>query len=76
MCAASARQLHTEADIALVVGAGRSGEQDDGCVPIGDIHCRWSAALHARRPGPLVEVNRRSDVDLLRDLDRIIDFDT
>ena len=31
--------------------------------------------LDDRRPGPLVEVNRLSDVDLLRDLDRIVDFD-
>lgn len=32
---------------------------------------RWAD----RRPRPLVEVNRPSDVDLLRNLDRIIRFD-
>jgi hypothetical protein len=31
--------------------------------------------LDDRRPGPLVEVNRLSDVDLLRDLNGIVHFD-
>ncbi len=35
---------------------------------------RWRR-LDDRRPGPLVEVNRLSDVDLLRNLDHIIHFD-
>lgn len=36
---------------------------------------RGRRPLDDRRPGPLVEVNRQSDVDLLRDIDRIVDFD-
>ena len=66
-------------DLKLVSGSPRAayvlGAQREGVSHKRKSTIRGRRPLDDRRPGPLVEVNRLSDVDLLRDLDRIVDFD-